>query len=51
MWSLDLGQIQKFLGPESHAKGEHIREVWGLVGNPKDESADVSTTEELIQKP
>jgi hypothetical protein len=31
--------------------GEHIREVWGKVRNSKNESFDVPTTKELIQKP
>jgi hypothetical protein len=39
MW-LDLGHM---------LRGEHTWEVWGKVGNPKLESADVPTAEELIQ--
>jgi hypothetical protein len=31
-------------------RGEHVQEVWGKVRNPKHESIDVPTPEELIQK-
>jgi hypothetical protein len=39
---LDLGHM---------LRGEDILEVWEYVRNPKLESIDVPTTEEIIQKP